>query len=536
MRLGVGEVKKKPLEVLERKLSVVQPTNLDTSLPRRTLSLCPECRRLIPAEIYQEDEKVFISKRCPDHGEFRDLYYGDLETFERFHEFALDGVGVENPHTTIRNSCPYDCGLCEQHYSHPGIVNIDITNRCNLRCPICFANANALGYVFELDYEHVAAMLELLKELRPVSPPAIQFSGGEPTIHRDFLKMIRKARELGFPQIQVATNGVKLADFQFTQALVDAGLHTVYLQFDGFKEEVYETARGMKDLLEVKMRVIENCRRVKPEPLSTVLVPTVLKGVNDDEVGEIVNFGLENLDVIRAVNFQPVSLSGRIGYDERMKFRYTIGDLIRDLVDQTDYLEKEDFYPVPVAAAISELVSAVHGEEKVAFTCHPACGAATYLFKTDDGRVTPITRFVDVEGLYEKSLEISQNIKGKRFGRIRALVKSFDILRYIDQDKAPKGLNLRGILKAILLKATKRSLADFHWKTLFIGTMHFMDLYNYDVERVKRCVVHYVTPDGRLIPFCAYNTGPTYREEVERKFSIPLEEWKNVAERENAGD
>jgi uncharacterized radical SAM superfamily Fe-S cluster-containing enzyme len=355
----------------------------------------------------------------------------------------------------------------------------------------------------------------------------VQFSGGEPTIYPRFLDVLSAARDAGVPQIQIATNGIELGkDPEFAQKCSDAGLHTVYLQFDTFKEENILKIRNKKGLLQEKMQAIENCRTVKPSPLTVVLVPTMVRGVNDDEVGKLINFAFEKIDVVRAVNFQPVSFSGRIDQEERIKGRYTIADLIKDSVAQTDFLTKEDWYPVPVVAGISEVISLYHGEPKLAFTCHPACGAACYVFQGEDGKRCGVSQFIDIPGLYEDALRIADDLKDREhFQRVHAAFKMTKLLKYVDKQRMPKGMNVRNLIKDVMTQGNKDSMGKLHWKILMLGAMHFMDRYNYDVERVKRCAVHYATPDGRLIPFCAYNTGPVFRQEVERKFSMSFKEY-----------
>ncbi len=517
-----------PNAVLKRKLMTIQPSRVNMALPRMTASLCPECGKVIPAKIFEKDGKVMIKKKCPEHGEFEDIYYSDVELFLKNHMFALDGVHVENYQTKLKSGCPYDCGLCNLHYSHPGIVNLDLTNRCNMRCPICFANANAAGYVYEPSYEEVINMLRLLRNLRPVPAEAVQFAGGEPTIYPRFLDVVRYAKKvLNFPQVQVATNGIRIAaEPDFAQKMRDVGMDTIYLQFDGFKEETYVKARGRPGFLKEKLIAIERLRHVKPGPLATVLVPVIVRGVNDDEVGKIIYFALENLDVIRSVNYQPVSFSGRIDVEERIKGRYTMADLIHDAVNQTDFLTKDDFIPVPAAAAVSELVSGLKKDPKVSFTCHPMCGIGTYVIRSKKGTYMGISKFVDVWGLYKDALEIAQSLEGSFAQRMRIAIRSLKITQYFDEKYAPPELKLRKMIRNIILKGTKQALGDLHWRVLFIGAMHFMDRFNYDVERVQRCVVHYVTPDGRLIPFCAYNTGGTLRREIESKFSMTFEEYR----------
>ncbi|MCK4717523.1 MAG: radical SAM protein, partial [Thermoplasmata archaeon] len=286
----------------------------------------------------------------------------------------------------------------------------------------------------------------------------------------------------------------------------------------------------------------EACRNTKPKPLTTILVPTVVKTINDDQVGEILNFAIENSDVVRGVNYQPVAFTGRIDYEKRMEERATLPDLVHWLCEQTGYLKKEDFYPVPFVTPVSELVSTLSGECKLAFTTHPHCGVATFLVINDDKEVVPITRYVNVEGMMRRMTELAAKADTtlgqfalKFYGKIKsdkkkkqAALKTFDKYfgEFIHYDKLPDWLNLQEIMTNIVGGGEKDDVGDFTWKTMFVGGMHFQDAYNYDIERVKRCAIHYTTPDGRIIPFCAYNGGPTYRKEIEKKYSISKEEWQ----------
>lgn len=504
---------------------IIKESALPKGLPKETQSLCPECKKIIDATIFAENGKVMIEKRCAEHGYFKDVYWSDVELFLKAERFAYDGIGVENPRIVNAKVCPNECGLCNLHLSHTALANVDLTNRCNLRCPICFANAATAGYVYEPTFEQILGMLKTLRDNRPIPCPAVQFSGGEPTIHPDFFRILESARELGFSQVQIATNGILLGNNpDFAQRCSDAGLNTVYLQFDGFDDEAYKATRG-KALLETKLKAIENCRNVKPSPLGIVLVPTVVNTINDDQVGEIVKFAVENREVIRGVNFQPVAFTGRISQEERESQRFTLTDLVDRLVKQTDFLEKSDFYPVPCVTPFSELLSVIDRDPKVTFTSHPHCGLATYLF-VENGNVTPITRFIDVEGFLKDAYKLAKELEGSNVSKIRALWRSRRLLDYIDKSKAPKGFDTVSIIRNIMRMRDKKSLRELHWKTVFVGAMHFQDNYNYDIERVRRCVIHYAVPDGRIIPFCAYNGGPCYREEIERKYSVPLSEYK----------
>jgi uncharacterized radical SAM superfamily Fe-S cluster-containing enzyme len=499
-------------------------------LPKTTESLCPECLTVIKATLREKDGKVVMEKSCPEHGSFSDVVWSDVEMYLRVESWAKDGVGVVNPAIKDAKQCPFDCGLCDLHLSHTGLTNVDLTNRCNLKCPICFANANAAGYVFEPDFDTVMKMLEIVRNERPVPCPAVQFSGGEPTIHPRFIDIIAAARKMGFAQVQAATNGIRFAQsVEFCKRASDAGLNTLYLQFDGLRSEIYERARG-RDLLDTKKQVVENFRKVEHHS-SIVLVPTIVKGVNDDQIWPILRYALENMDVIRGVNFQPVAFTGRCTSEELEKGRYTLPDLAKDMERQSGgKIKTTDWYPVPTVSAISELWQALYDDRKVTLTTHVHCGIATYMFVKDPDNIVPVTRFVDVEPLFHEMYELAKKTEGKKIKAFSKL-KAFGLLKkHLRKDELPEGMSSTQFLKSlrgVLSEETKSELSKFSWQMMYVGAMHFMDSYNYDIERVKRCMIHYTTPDGKIIPFCAYNSGPVYRTEVEKKFSIPLEEWRS---------
>ncbi|MDD5502648.1 MAG: radical SAM protein, partial [Candidatus Thermoplasmatota archaeon] len=490
------------------------------TLPRNIKSLCPECGKIISAHIFEKGGKVLIEKKCAEHDTFSDVYWSDADMYAKAEEFAYDGKGVENPRVPVTDGCPFDCGLCDAHLTHTLLANMDLTNRCNLRCPICFANANAAGYVYEPDFKTIVGMMRVLRENKPVPVAAIQFSGGEPTIRADFIEILRTASRMGFRQVQVATNGLKMAeDPRFVQEMVNAGLKTAYLQFDGLDDEIYLKSRGRR-LLKVKEKAIENCRKSAPS-LSTVLVPTVVKTVNDGQVGPIFDFAVKNSDIIRGINYQPVAFTGRISLKERQRQRFTIPDLCIALEKHTGgAIKRSDFYPVPFVAPVSELVAAVEHKPQITFTTHPHCGMATYVFVEKKKscqiapKVIPITDFVDVEGFMSDVMHLAISARKSFSPRLNVWLNSGKILRNIDGKKAPAGLDLKSVIRSIVMNDYS-SLRKFAWNSLLIGAMHFQDSYNYDIERVKRCGIHQITPDGRLIPFCAYNGGPTYRKEVE---------------------
>ena len=197
---------------------------LKTGLPKTTKSLCPDCNKLIDARIFEEDGRVIMEKLCDEHGQFRDTVYSDAKLYLKMEQWQFgDGRGLENPARTDATVCPDDCGLCNLHTSHTGLANVDLTNRCNLTCPVCFANANAAGYLYEPNFEQVRKMLQALRDEKPVACRIVQFSGGEPTMHPRFVDILRLAKEMGFSHTQIATNGLKFASLEFAQQCKEAG-------------------------------------------------------------------------------------------------------------------------------------------------------------------------------------------------------------------------------------------------------------------------------------------------------------------------
>ena len=481
---------------------------------KETKSICPECYEVLPAQIFEENGKVYIKKTCPKHGEFKDVYWSDYEQYMRVEKFRWDGEGVYNPRTETKRDCPYDCGLCPQHKSHTGLGIIDVTNRCNLRCPVCFANAATAGYVYEPTKEQIRAMLENLRSNQPVPAPALQFSGGEPTIREDLPELIRMAKELGFEHVEVNTNGIRLAEsVEYCRTLREAGMSTVYLQFDGLTPEVYKFTRG-RDLVDVKMRAIENCREAGVD--SIVLVVTLIKGVNDGQLGDIIRFAVENHDVVRCVNVQPVSLTGRIPEKERAEMRITIPDFMRLVEEQTDgKIRMDDFYPVPSVVPLSKAIGALKDKRYVEFTAHPHCGMATYIF-VEDGEIVPITRYANVDKFMATMKKVYE--EANKGNKTRAKLRLVGALKHVKF-----GL-LRKYLLPILREGTYEALGKLHRKMILISAMHFMDPYNFDLERVQRCVIHYAVPDGRIVPFCTMNS--IHRANIEKKFSVSVEEWQ----------
>ena len=489
------------------------------SLPRTVRSLCPECHQTIPADEFIEDGRVIMQKTCPAHGTFRDIVFSDAEMFLRMEEWHFgDGQGFVNPAGDAEGECPHRCGICSWHTSHTSLANVDLTSRCNLACHICFADANQHPY--ELSFEQAQETLRRLRAQRPAPAFAVQFTGGEPTVHPRFLDILASAKAEGFSHIQVASNGLALADPDFACRARDAGLQYIYLQMDGTSDDVFRKIRG-RALLDKKLAVLQAARKAG---LRVIFVPTILKGVNDHEIGELFRLAFEHLDVLSGISFQPMTFTGRMPEGDRLRLRFTLSDFAREFSGQTGITHpQEDWFPLSSAVPLIRYVGALSGAALVNHTCHPHCGLMTLLFVDQDRRATPITQFLDLyrllrdlEGLTAKA----QKTRVKALSKLQALQA---LNRYFKSERAPEGLTFLRFLQTLDGFADKKYSWDDRYrghtyKTFYLAGMHFMDAYNYDLERVARCGVHYSAPDGRIYPFCSYNSGPTYRNRVEGEF------------------
>lgn len=490
-------------------------------LPRTLETLCPECGAIVLGRYFVENGAVYIEKNCPEHGYFRDCINSDALLFSKAAWWSFEEhPGQKYPQYKGTGHCPSDCGLCGQHLSSPCLAQIDLTNRCNMRCPICFANAGVTGKVYQPSFEEIVRQLQVLRDLRPIPCTAIQFTGGEPTIHPDFLKIVSTARDMGFSHIQIATNGIRMADEEFARKAAEAGLHTLYLQFDGVGEGPYVHTRAYPGIWAKKLATIENCRKIG---LKICLVPTILKGINDEQVGEIYHFAAENIDVISAISYQPVSFTGRISMDEVAKRRYTVGDLAHDIAKASGASPLRDMFPLSIVVPLSQILEAITGKSKVRASCHPDCAFGTYFLVSPEGKGYPFPQVIDVEGMFTEMNRLAAEIKKR--GKATWL-DQWRLLRMIKRnfrpDSAPPGLTVKKFWRSLLGMVDKRlgrgKGEQETYKTLLCAGMHFQDRYNYDVERAKRCVILYSTPAG-IFPFCAYNCGPEYRPVVESDFA-----------------
>jgi hypothetical protein len=495
----------------------VQPVH--RRLPRTVETLCPECCAAVVGRYFVRDGQVLIEKTCPDHGHFLDRVSSDVLLYSKAAWWSFEEhPGQAEPDRPAASACPSDCGLCGRHQSAACLAQIDLTNRCNMRCPICFANAGVTGRVVEPDFDEVMGMLRRLRRLDPPAT-AVQFTGGEPTIHPDFLRIVSAATEMGFSHIQIATNGLTLARPGFAERAAEAGLHTLYLQFDGVGEAPHRQTRNHPGIWEAKLAAIDACRRAG---LKICLVPTILKGVNDEQVGEIFRFAVERADVISGISYQPVSFSGRIDPDELAARRYTLGDLAGDIAAASGAEPLRDMYPLSIVTALGQFLQAVTGQPKIRPSCHPDCAFGTYFLVSPEGKAYPFPAVVDVEGLFWEMNRMAARLEGRgRAGRLNWLDKAAVLRmfkRHFRPEAAPPGLDVSKFmhsLKGLVDKNVGRGAGEkTTYKTLLCAGMHFQDRYNFDVQRVKRCVILYSTREG-VFPFCTYNCGPEYRHAVE---------------------
>jgi hypothetical protein len=505
-------------------------------LPIATRSVCPECSKLVNAQLYDRDGQVWMHKACDEHGSFNELICSDREFFllRRRRHFELCSP-MHNPQTESSGNCPSDCGICDQHKSSPCLVNIDLTNRCNLNCPICFANANASGRLFEMSLDQLGDILDRVMGIEPYPPLSVQYAGGEPTVHPQFLEAVKMAKNKGVLDLQAASNGILFAKKpDFAKQAADAGLDVVYLQFDGMTDDIYRQSRG-RELFDLKMQAMEN---MKQAGIMVTLVPTIVRGINDHQLGDILKFAINNTDVVTALSFQPVSITGRIDESKRLEMRYTMADMARDLQEQTGILDMyQDWYPFSVISPVSRLLENMTGTPKIYFSCHPHCGAASYLVVDRySGEAVPISQFIDLEGAMNDLNKEAESLENHSTWRKK--LTRFQLWRKLKKhyiaEKAPEGIDFDSLVDFVntFLEAepshNNRQKGHIYHKigdryhVLLLAAMHFQDSYNFELDRVKHCVIHYGSPDGRLYPFCTWNSGPCHRIRVEEQFSTPL--------------
>ena len=525
---------------------------------RKTQSVCPECLERIDAEVYEEDDQIFMRKTCPDHGDFKDKISSSAKYYKWTHwairdengnvVWKFDKDGDSNPPDCVGEDprgCPYNCGLCEQHISTCSLALIDLTNRCNFNCNFCYANVLQSGYLVEPTLEEIDRIMTHFRS-KPIPAIAIMFTGGEPTVRKDFPEICKMAKDHGFKEVIVATNGYgfqsKKSGLEWTKRVKEAGLDTLYFQFDGINNQTYEKTRGIKNLMPYKQRVIDNCREAGLN--SIVLVATIASGVTDIEVGNIIQYAIDNIDVVRGITFQPVSLCGRIAFEEREELRITNADVLKKIEEQTGgRISMENaWYPLSTIVEMGRVIAYLADVEPIEFTCHPDCGFASYMaIDPDTGEMMPIMEYFDPLKIIGFANKFWEKIKHKE----KQPIKLFENLLGDFGKTLDKGLNfldktqlrarfLLGILQyakkpgklmemfsRVLINGDWESISSFSYGTLLLSSMHFQDAYNMDLERVKRCIVHFgvAMPDGTVkeISFCTMNT--IHRPEIEKQIA-----------------
>src|SRR4030043_258928 len=466
-------------------------------LLKKTKSLCPVDSKVLDAELWEVDGQVIIKKTCPDHGNFEDVYWSDYAEYVRAERYRDHGIGLSHARET-RNGCPHDCGLCQNHKTHTTLLIMELTNRCNLKCPIFFAKADSKNGTGDLTKEQIRSILEYGQQINyPLRVRGVGNSGGEPTLREDLPEIIRMERELGYDYILIMTNGVRLAqDIEYFKKIRDLDAW-LYLQFDGISAEPYIKTRGL-DLWPLKQKVIENARKIGYDKIA--LIPTLAKGVNDHQVGDMIRYAAENSDIIKFIVFQPVSFSGRIDITKLKEMRITTPDVMRLAEEQTKgEIKKSDFFSLPMNQTLARMIT--KGEMNQDFCVHPHCGVIS-IVDCQKGKLVPGPRFINNEKLYNTMRKAFEQ-KWSRPRVMGALVTG-SLLNI-----KPK-LWFKLLPKVLLTRSSKSvhsmltSWLPGSWLT--IGVMHFMDPYNFDLDRAQHCCLHFGVIDReskpRLIPFC----------------------------------
>jgi 7,8-dihydro-6-hydroxymethylpterin dimethyltransferase len=426
-----------------------------------TESVCPVCLSKIKAQKVQYGDDVYLNKTCKEHGPFSVPIWKGLPSYN---SWEVKRRATSNIHsiTERKRGCPYDCGICPDHRQHTCCVLLEITKNCNLKCPVCFA---AAGGTKEKDpsLEEIGQWYDMLKEAGESFN--IQISGGEPSLRDDVPEIIQLGKEKGFPFFQLNTNGIRLAnDMEYVKRLKDAGLDCVFLQFDSLKDEIFEKLRG-KALFEIKKKAMENCAECG---LGVVLVPTLVAGLNTNEIGDILNFAIERMPYTRGVHFQPVSYFGR--YPEECRLRFTLPELLRAIQDQTEgKMKVKDFKPGTAE--------------------NPYCSFNGSFILNPDETLKALHKTQSCCCSYSNESEKARQYVAKKWrGTLRKT-------KITPRNQIPETMD------DFIERAGQYTLA--------VSAMVFQDAWNLDLDRLRDCYIHVVSPDKRIIPFCAYNLTGT---------------------------
>jgi uncharacterized radical SAM superfamily Fe-S cluster-containing enzyme len=530
--------------------------------PRETDSLCPRCvpeiRRQIvegkqdyhvllterpgeiKAQIIERDGRILMVKDCPVHGHFEDVVSIDTAFFRHLEEmFPGRDIRAHNDEKL------HNHGTSTIKHGRGSVLTIDLTNRCNMMCDPCFMDANQVGFVHELTWDDIKALLDNAFSIKPRRQMSVQFSGGEPTMSPYFLDAIRYARQLGYDSVQAATNGIEFAKSpEFARQAAEAGLRFAYLQFDGIGNPA-NSHRNVGNLFDVKLRAIEN---LHSNGVEIVLVTTVVNGINNEQVGRVVQFALDNPDKVAMVSFQPVSFTGRdeAVTDERRKAqRYTLSHLAHDMKTQLSIGEPtRDWFPLSFLSTFSDWADLVHGPEtpwgQVTCSCHPNCGVGMAIMVDKDTReAVPVTAFLNADQFAKDIARINDWARSKWIsvtGMALALMRNYDafqtpthfrgvdMLRKLDKGLGATGRNYGDVSGSRTMDDILQRRRD-RWNLLFVAGMWFQDLFNYDFRRTEQCIIPYATQEGE-ISFCAYNTGMGWRNIIEKMhMTATLTKW-----------
>jgi uncharacterized radical SAM superfamily Fe-S cluster-containing enzyme len=434
-----------------------------------TESLCPVCLKRIPAARVAEDGKVYLEKTCPEHGEYRTLIWRqDAGHYREWSRGSERGSGPACSFTKVDRGCPYDCGLCPEHWTRACTMVMEVTLRCDLGCPVCFASAGS-NQAYEPDMDTIRGMYSAV--MTGVGACTIQLSGGEPTVRDDLPRIVALGREMGFNHILINTNGIRIArEPDYLRRLKESGASAIYLQFDGVSDDIYRHIRG-RDLYEIKNRALDNCAR---ERIGVVLVPTIVPGVNEHQIGAIIQFAKQRIPIVKGVHLQPISYFGRYPHPPDDEDRITIPDVLRALESQTGCeLKAEDFLPR-------------HAQD-----AH--CSFSSFFILTAEGRLQALSNLVRgrVTG-WGSCAELPPEESSRRF-----MSRHWRL-----DDGCCQGSPSDDFYDRVL---------NYY---LTITGMPFQDVWNLDMDRLRGCCGHVVTPDRRIIPFCAYYLTSTTGERL----------------------
>jgi uncharacterized radical SAM superfamily Fe-S cluster-containing enzyme len=450
------------------------------------VSICSTCYQKVEGKIIFQDGSVYLIKACPAHGPQRVLLADDVAYYRQCREVFIKPPEMPRVfNTPVRWGCPYDCGLCADHQQHSCLSLIEVTDHCNLECPICYAVSGPSRQQYR-SLGHVQTMIDAVVR-NEGEPDVVQISGGEPTIHPDFFAILDRAKAAPIRHLMVNTNGIRIAtDEAFAERL--AGYmpdFEVYLQFDSFEPQPLMTLRGA-DLRDVHQRALERLNRLG---VSTTLVVTLKKGLNDGEIGRIIDFALQQ-PAVRGVTFQPIQAAGRLEAFNPATDRLTLTEVRRKILEQTTVFRPEDVLPVP---------------------CHPDSLAMAYALKVDGG-VVPLTSLIDPRILIEGG---RNTIVYEQDDAVRDAV-----FRLFATNHSPQS-GARSLRDLLCCLPRLEAPAQLGYRNVFrVLIMQFIDAYSFDVRSVKKTCVHIVHPDGRLIPFDTYNLF--YRDGLEQTRLAPL--------------